>query len=54
MAFNTWTFGSAVDDGLAKIAKHISFIQPDIVALQVPSFFLLDNPNKSLLPIGSH
>lgn len=35
MTFNIWKGGSRVADGLEKIAKHISRIDPDIVALQV-------------------
>ncbi|KAI6190493.1 Endo/exonuclease/phosphatase domain-containing protein [Aphelenchoides bicaudatus] len=34
MTFNTWLIGSSVNDGLAKIAKHIKLVDPDIVGLQ--------------------
>lgn len=34
MTFNIWNSGEHVDDGLAKIAKHILAVNPDIVALE--------------------
>ncbi|EFO18696.1 hypothetical protein LOAG_09798 [Loa loa] len=34
MTFNTWLTGNNVENGLAKIAKHIKRINPDVVALQ--------------------
>uniref|UniRef100_A0A0K0DF43 Endo/exonuclease/phosphatase domain-containing protein n=1 Tax=Angiostrongylus cantonensis TaxID=6313 RepID=A0A0K0DF43_ANGCA len=37
MTFNIWQTGIRVSNGFQKIAKHIAFIDPDIVALQVYS-----------------
>uniref|UniRef100_A0A915I9Z5 Endonuclease/exonuclease/phosphatase domain-containing protein n=1 Tax=Romanomermis culicivorax TaxID=13658 RepID=A0A915I9Z5_ROMCU len=34
MTFNTWNTGAHVRDGLYKIAKHIRYVYPDIVAIQ--------------------
>uniref|UniRef100_A0A914E3G5 Endonuclease/exonuclease/phosphatase domain-containing protein n=1 Tax=Acrobeloides nanus TaxID=290746 RepID=A0A914E3G5_9BILA len=34
MTFNIWYGGSKVDNGIQKIAKHIKFIDPDVVAIQ--------------------
>uniref|UniRef100_A0A914D7C3 Endonuclease/exonuclease/phosphatase domain-containing protein n=1 Tax=Acrobeloides nanus TaxID=290746 RepID=A0A914D7C3_9BILA len=34
MTFNIWKDGTQVENGLAKIVKHIKFINPDIVAIQ--------------------
>lgn len=34
MTFNIWNSGTNVENGLAKVAKHISYINPDIIALQ--------------------
>uniref|UniRef100_A0A9J2PJD4 Endonuclease/exonuclease/phosphatase domain-containing protein n=1 Tax=Ascaris lumbricoides TaxID=6252 RepID=A0A9J2PJD4_ASCLU len=34
MTFNTWQSGKNVENGLFKVAKHISYVYPDIVALQ--------------------
>uniref|UniRef100_A0A914CM45 Endonuclease/exonuclease/phosphatase domain-containing protein n=1 Tax=Acrobeloides nanus TaxID=290746 RepID=A0A914CM45_9BILA len=34
MTFNIWRDGTQVENGLAKIVKHIKFINPDIVAIQ--------------------
>ncbi|CDW52678.1 Exo endo phos domain containing protein [Trichuris trichiura] len=34
MTFNIWNSGANVEDGLFKIAKHILYVYPDIVALQ--------------------
>jgi hypothetical protein len=40
MTFNTWNLGRNVDNGPAKIAKHIQLVDPDIVGIQVcPIFF---------------
>jgi hypothetical protein len=50
MALNSWFAGSQVDDGLAKIAKHIEILQPDIVALQVPLFLTLGNTINTSSP----
>jgi hypothetical protein len=41
MTFNIWKNGSQVENGLAKIVKHIKFINPDIVAIQVRGWLLL-------------
>jgi hypothetical protein len=41
MTFNVLWFGSQVDDGIEKIAKHIKLISPDIVGLQVSSMELI-------------
>jgi hypothetical protein len=35
MTFNIWYGGSKVENGIQKIAKHIKFIDPDVVAIQV-------------------
>lgn len=35
MTFNTWISGDNVENGMTKIVKHIKWINPDIVALQV-------------------
>ena len=37
LTFNVWLSGTNVENGLQKIVKHIKFLQPDIVALQVSS-----------------
>ncbi|VDM53824.1 unnamed protein product [Angiostrongylus costaricensis] len=34
MTFNIWQTGMRVSNGLQKVAKHIAFVDPDIVALQ--------------------
>ncbi|CAJ0566373.1 unnamed protein product, partial [Mesorhabditis spiculigera] len=34
MTFNIWNCGGNVNDGVAKIAKHILLVNPDIVAMQ--------------------
>ncbi|KAK6054001.1 hypothetical protein COOONC_08494 [Cooperia oncophora] len=34
MTFNIWNSGSHVENGIRKIAKHISLVDPDIVGLQ--------------------
>ncbi|KAF8357999.1 hypothetical protein PRIPAC_92994, partial [Pristionchus pacificus] len=45
MTFNMYHFGAHVNDGLRKIADQISFINPDIVALQLR---LYRRPEKDL------
>lgn len=35
MTFNIWLSGSNVENGTQKIAAHIKWMNPDIVALQV-------------------
>jgi hypothetical protein len=35
MTFNTWHYGTMVENGLQKIAKHINRLSPDIVSFQV-------------------
>jgi hypothetical protein len=37
MTFNTWNLGRNVNEGPKKIAKHIEFVNPDIVGIQVSS-----------------
>lgn len=35
MTFNIWKSGTRVENGIAKIAKHILLNDPDVVGLQV-------------------
>jgi hypothetical protein len=35
MSFNTWETGRHVEDGLAKLIKHVKLVDPDIIGLQV-------------------
>ncbi len=35
LTFNTWRLGRDVRNGVEKVAKHISIVDPDVVALQV-------------------
>jgi len=55
MTFNIWNSGTNVENGLAKIAKHISYINPDIVALQeVDSLYILTELARLLGPDWSY
>jgi len=55
MTFNIWNSGTNVENGLAKIAKHISYINPDIVALQeVDSLSVLSELARMLGPDWSY
>lgn len=49
LTFNTWLGGASVEDGFAKIARHIKRIDPDIVGLQVSGdlgFHRLENEQE--------
>lgn len=51
MSFNLWQSGANVQDGLAKIAKHILAVNPDIAALEeVESAEILTNLTALLGP----
>ena len=41
MTFNTWCSGDKVKNGRDKIARHISVVNPDVVALQVSQYNFL-------------
>ncbi|VDM66681.1 unnamed protein product [Strongylus vulgaris] len=44
MSFNVWASGKSVHNGLEKIARHVKFVRPDIVAMQ--SSKIQSAPNK--------
>ncbi|XP_003378874.1 conserved hypothetical protein [Trichinella spiralis] len=49
LTFNIWNSGMNVENGLMKIAKHILYTNPDIVALQSygHSAVITDSPFRS-------